>query len=407
MFGLLKGCGCGLGKEGKKNWNSHVCGLCLSLKDGYGQIYRLITNYDAPLLTVLSEAQGETIEKINSFCPLHRPFNQKIISPANVSSKFASSVSLLIAAAKVNDHIHDGDIWYFPKMIKNLTKRWIEQVRENCEKIGLSVDFILEQFNRQLELEKLLHNDFYFYSKPTELSVAWAFSSTSVISGNKGNYDGLFQLGEMYGRLMYLIDSYKDYDSDIKYKKFNPLAQKLNKNEIKDYVTGVYRDTMTNLKNVFNSLELAYPLLAHKLFFHELSNIGNKIIYCAEGPDYGGSNQQFGHGTYYDPNYQPPAPYDQDPNNMKKRKKEAGDDDGCCDCPDDCNCNCSRGCCGKNGSSGCCDYTCFQGCDSGCNCNHCDVCHGGHCCDSHSCCHGCDCHGCDCNCCDCNGCDCN
>ena len=57
MFGLLSPCRHTLGDDLIDQWRSHMCGLCVSLRDGHGQAGRLTTNTDAIMVSVLTAAQ--------------------------------------------------------------------------------------------------------------------------------------------------------------------------------------------------------------------------------------------------------------------------------------------------------------------------------------------------------------
>ena len=56
--GLVRPCRHRLGPELQERWRAHLCGLCLTLRDEAGQSARVLTGYDALLLSVLVEAQA-------------------------------------------------------------------------------------------------------------------------------------------------------------------------------------------------------------------------------------------------------------------------------------------------------------------------------------------------------------
>ncbi|MET9200468.1 DUF5685 family protein, partial [Gordonia sp. NPDC003585] len=57
MFGLLSPCRHAFDDELMSQWRSHMCGLCVSLRDNHGQAMRLTTNTDAVMVSVLTAAQ--------------------------------------------------------------------------------------------------------------------------------------------------------------------------------------------------------------------------------------------------------------------------------------------------------------------------------------------------------------
>jgi hypothetical protein len=61
--GVVRPCRHQLAPELFREWTAHLCGLCLTLQDGSGQASRLLTGYDALLLSVLVEAQTGVSER--------------------------------------------------------------------------------------------------------------------------------------------------------------------------------------------------------------------------------------------------------------------------------------------------------------------------------------------------------
>lgn len=59
MFGIAKPCRHTLGAELHREWMSHLCGLCLGLRDAHGHSARVTTNVDAVVLSILVEAQRD------------------------------------------------------------------------------------------------------------------------------------------------------------------------------------------------------------------------------------------------------------------------------------------------------------------------------------------------------------
>src|SRR5207248_8123442 len=69
--GLVRPCRHGLGPELQERWRAHLCGLCLTLRDEAGQSARVLTGYDALLLSVLVEAQAGVLPTTTAGrCPL-------------------------------------------------------------------------------------------------------------------------------------------------------------------------------------------------------------------------------------------------------------------------------------------------------------------------------------------------
>lgn len=84
----------------------HVFGV----RDTYGQAARLTTNYDAALLSVLFVAQAPAaVHHERHFCPLRGWSSAEVIRSDVSGSRFAATVTVLMAHASLSDHIQDGD----------------------------------------------------------------------------------------------------------------------------------------------------------------------------------------------------------------------------------------------------------------------------------------------------------
>jgi len=259
MFGIIKGCGCNLSRVEKQNWIAHVCGLCLTLGKHHGQISRLTTNCDAALLSVLCEAQSpEPVQKVSNICPLRRFRRTEVVAVSNPGIQYAASMSVLMAATKIADHIKDGDTWfrYVPGFFAGFPRKWMQAARRTAGALGFRSEFIETQTQRQLELEQQASGDFCFYSQATEKAVGTAFCHTAVIAGYPQNADVLYQMGQMFGRIMYLLDSYRDYVVDVAGNKFNALARCFGKHELRQRTKPLFRQAHAKLKHHFDRLAL-------------------------------------------------------------------------------------------------------------------------------------------------------
>ncbi|MCT7356495.1 DUF5685 family protein, partial [Streptomyces sp. 15-116A] len=108
MFGMVRPCRHRLGEKLTAQWMAHLCGLCLALRGDHGQLARVVTNYDGLLISVLTEAQAGSAEagrRTAGPCPLR---GMRTASVAHgEGARLAAAVSLVLASAKVRDHVAD------------------------------------------------------------------------------------------------------------------------------------------------------------------------------------------------------------------------------------------------------------------------------------------------------------
>jgi len=402
MFGVIKGCGCNFSQAERQAWVSHVCGLCLTLRDNYGQLSRLTTNYDAALLSVLTEAQmTHPLERKDHLCPIRgRGFQRaEVVTATQPGTTYAASMAVLMAATKVEDHLADGDGWwqYAPSFLNRWPGRWTQRARQGMDRLGFQAEAITTHTARQAAVEQQDSTDFLAYSHPTELAVGAAFRHTAVIATLPTNAAPLDQLGQMFGRIMYLLDSYRDYAADIVQHKFNALARCFAEADSQAEAQRIFEQAHAELIAAFHQLALPRPALARKLLIQQLRRIGRQTL---SGHSSGCALPSIGTPPDEDydltpPKKRRPARADIHGGGSWRDGGSCGGWEGCCDC-----CAClgrgNRGNPDSQGGCGCdCCFDCGDHC-CGCSDSCCGCCDGSGdcCCGDGCCCEGCD--GCDC-----------
>src|SRR3954471_5450807 len=110
VFGIVRPCSHRLGGSLKAQWMAHLCGLCLALRADHGQFARIVTNYDGLLISVLTEAQTAASGAARRRAGACRLRGVRAASVAQgEGARLAAAVSLVLAAAKIRDHVGDGD----------------------------------------------------------------------------------------------------------------------------------------------------------------------------------------------------------------------------------------------------------------------------------------------------------
>src|SRR3954454_16724044 len=108
VFGIVRPCSHRLGEGLKAQWMALLCGLCLALRGDHGQFARVVTHYDGLLISVLTEAQAEKASggrRTAGPCPLRGMRTASVAQ--GEGARLAAAVSLVLASAKVRDHVAD------------------------------------------------------------------------------------------------------------------------------------------------------------------------------------------------------------------------------------------------------------------------------------------------------------
>ncbi|MEU0913896.1 DUF5685 family protein [Streptomyces althioticus] len=389
MFGIVRPCRHRLGEKLTAQWTAHLCGLCLALRGDHGQLARIVTNYDGLLISVLTEAQadpgGRTGRRTAGPCPLR---GMRTASVAHgEGARLAAAVSLVLASAKVRDHVADGDGLLARRPVALAARRvaagWDRAGARTGSDVGFDTAVLVDAVDRQTGIEALAGpgTPILTVTEPTETATAAAFAHTAVLAGRPGNAAPLAEAGRLFGRLAHLLDAVEDREADASSGAWNPLTAT---GTSLDEARRLADDAVHGIRLALREAEFTDGGLAHRLLVHELPNSVRRAFgtpSCAHG-----SHPYAPPGAPGAPGG-PGGPTPPEPPRRDRRGLLAGcavwlglactcqlccgtyEDpwtrerkDGClhnCDC--DC-CECCE-CCNCGGGDGCCG-----GCDCGCNC---------------------------------------
>ncbi|NUR68864.1 MAG: hypothetical protein HOQ47_24165 [Streptomyces sp.] len=386
MFGIVRPCRHRLGESLKTQWMAHLCGLCLALRKDHGQFARIVTNYDGLLISVLTEAQA-TVEgggrRTAGPCPLR---GMRTASVANgEGARLSAAVSLVLASAKVRDHVADGDGLLARKPVALAARRvaagWGAAGARSGSAVGFDTAVLVDAVDRQLGIETLAGpgTPILTVTEPTETATAAAFAHTAVLAGRPGNAAPLAEAGRLFGRLAHLLDAVEDRETDAASGAWNPLtATGTSLTEARRLAD----DAVHGIRLALREVEFSDAKLAHVLLVHELRGSVDRAFgstSCGHGAAMSSPYAPLGPGGPGVP--PPPEPPRRDRRGLlagcavwmglactcqmccgtfedpwSRQRREglcSGSDCGdCCDC-----CSCCEGC------GDCCD-----GCDCGCDC---------------------------------------
>ena len=329
MFGVVRPCRHRLTAEERQRWAGHLCGLCLTLRDRVGHDARLATSYDGLLLSVLVEDLGpdQIGHRRAGPCALRGLRPAEVVASTAAAAQLAASVSLLLAAAKVADHVADGQS---PRVMRPLARRWEGAGRRLAAEVGLDPRSVLDPVADQARLESVAGRDLCSYTEPSEAATSAAFSHAAALAGRPGSLPGLAAAGAAFGRLAHLIDAVEDEEDDRRAGRFNPLTASGTPRAAARAVADV---CVTGLQEGLSAAGLAQASLAHRLLVHEAGH----AVRRAFGGGHGGplSCQLLPCSTCAE--VAMPGRY--------RRRRGDRDGGGCCDGCTCCVCCCPCDCC--------------------------------------------------------------
>ncbi|MGI5453594.1 DUF5685 family protein [Streptomyces sp. CA-249302] len=390
MFGIVRPCRHRLGENLKTQWMAHLCGLCLALRKDHGQFARVVTNYDGLLISVLTEAQagkaGGRRRKAGP-CPLRGMRTASVAQ--GEGARLAAAVSLVLASAKVRDHVADGDGLLARRPVAVAARRvaasWGAAGARTGSDVGFDTAVLVDAVERQAGVEALAGpgTSVLTVTEPTETATAAAFAYTAVLAGRPGNAEPLAEAGRLFGRLAHLLDAVEDGEADAAAGAWNPLT---GTGTSLAEARRLADDAVRGIRLALREVEFADGKLAHRLLVHELPTSVDRAFggaSCAHGSRATGPTLA---GPYAPPGgpFGPPPPQ---PPRRDRRGLLAG-----CAVWAGLACTCQM-CCGeyedpwsRDRKDGLCKGTDCGDCCDCCSCCDCDCCDGCDCCDC-----GCDC----------------
>nr|CEL17712.1 FIG01363442: possible membrane protein [Kibdelosporangium sp. MJ126-NF4]CTQ91064.1 FIG01363442: possible membrane protein [Kibdelosporangium sp. MJ126-NF4] len=260
------------------------------------------------------------------------------MQPASVAqgdgARLAASVSLVLASAKINDHVADGDGVFGRRGISTAARRvagrWAAQGAWTGEQVGFDTAVLLDAVGEQPAVEQSLSrgDSLLLATSPTETATAAAFAHTAVLSGRPGNTPALSEAGKLFGRIAHLVDAVEDIEEDRATGAWNPL---LATGTSIEEARRLCDDAVLGVRLALREAEFTDSKLVHALLAHELDHAIKRAFGDVHGPGHAHGHGHPG-GPQYPPPYQPqqpPPPYhppNQQPPNKKPKRKDRRED---------------------------------------------------------------------------------
>lgn len=229
MFGIIRPCRHRLSAALRTSWWAHLCGLCYALRDEHGQLARAATNYDGLIVSVLVDAQAPAEQPRRTAGPC--PLRGMRTAPVSVGSgvRLAAAASLVLASAKVSDHVEDGDGAFGRCPVAGAARlvaaRWARQGGSAGDRLGFDTGVLLDAVARQSSVEASAGpGELLLVTEPTETATAEVCAYTAVLAGRQENAGPLREAGRLFGRVVHLVDAVEDLEDDTRSGVWNPLT---------------------------------------------------------------------------------------------------------------------------------------------------------------------------------------
>ena len=219
MFGLMRAKKCGMNAEEKEFRRLNYCGTCKTMGSLYGQKSRLLLNHDTVFLAEILSALGD--ENVSGWQKSYQSFNCLSLPESEMpaSLQFAATTNIILTEFKLADHVADerkrrykmarGAFSSEFRRAEMLLNGWNFPLRE--------VRAILESQTARERSEKSLDA----LALPTAETTAVFFREGVKRIDRPELADAAFDLGFAFGRLVYLVDAFEDFEKDFRASQFN------------------------------------------------------------------------------------------------------------------------------------------------------------------------------------------
>lgn len=244
MFGFVAADAGALSEEEKERYRAVYCGLCLALRDRYGQLSRACLTYDLTFFVLLCNSLHEPVEtKGASHCVMHpapaapRPWAR------STWTDYAADLSVALAYHKVLDDIADDGALKAraaERLLAGAYERARTRIPEQCAEIERAMATIrtIEEAGRSNE-DALSSGagtacDSPFSADATDTVLAFDPDAAAhefgrmlgrLFTHNQGSWTKTMEeLGRGLGRFIYLMDAAVDFDDDAASGSYNPFV---------------------------------------------------------------------------------------------------------------------------------------------------------------------------------------
>jgi hypothetical protein len=232
MFGVALADLSSVGEDEKARYEQLYCGLCLSLKQRYGQIGRACVSYDLVFLAMLLNSLHEDAEtSAELHCPTHMGKKKPYIK--NSWSDYAADLSIALAYNKFLDDANDEGGLKAKAGEVALKKAYAKA----CEYRPYACDLVAKSVLETTKLESTQPQNVEEIANVTGKLMAYLFATGAgsaqdagvrplPLNPDEAPYfsDSLYVFGTSLGRFIYFMDAAIDYDEDMKNSSYNAFS---------------------------------------------------------------------------------------------------------------------------------------------------------------------------------------
>ena len=263
IFGYIKPYKMELKLKSIKKYQSFYCSLCNQLKKDYGWFSRFLLSYDITFLLIfLDFFSSDKSKKISFRCPYN--ISKKIeseISPQALN--YSAFVNYWLTIEKLKDDYNDNKSFLKKILGGVLSKN--ERYTTLCNKYSYLTSSLSDKFAEIYQLEKVAKSvdDFDTLTNKFGALFVEIFNVDSIATAeNKDDLEFLKKIIFQIGKWIYIMDSFEDYEHDIKKGRFNLMTllnqsdEPLTKDEVYTYAKAMHMQIMAKINNIYKKTDI-------------------------------------------------------------------------------------------------------------------------------------------------------
>lgn len=233
-------------------YREYYCGLCMELKDSYGQSGRLTLSYDTTFLALLLTCLYEPEDTVSSTKCIAHPL-EKHPTRRNAYTKYAADINILLSYYSCVDDWQDEHKWKKRLMAGLLRGKSQRAGALHAEK----AEIIVEKLDALHTIEKSGAQQ-YTASALIDASSGAFGDIMAEIFDMKGDLWGptLRRMGCYLGKFIYILDAYDDLEKDAASGSFNPLLSERSRSDFDEYVRAILTMMMAECSSAFETLPI-------------------------------------------------------------------------------------------------------------------------------------------------------
>ena len=236
-------------------YRSYYCGICMDLKDHYGQTGRLTLSYDTAFLALLltSLYEPEDLER-KIRCAVHPV--EKHTTRQNEYTRYAADIGIMLSYYSCLDDWSDEKDPKKKMMAAVLRSKNEAASQRYPEKAAL----IERKLSELHELEAAASSGASKDSPAVLMDKAGAIFGdlmAEIFEYKKDMWSiALRRMGFYLGRFIYILDAYDDLEKDEKSGSFNPLLPLKDRQDFTQYVKAVLTMAISECTAAFETLPI-------------------------------------------------------------------------------------------------------------------------------------------------------